>query len=221
MLRVFLAGAFALLMAISPPVLATAQEPDILVLDGERLALHTNPLTPLIKAKRITLPEPDVIWSGNWRGYVAHWSITGDRMVLSRIGVLYVPEGAAEGESAVPVNVLAQVFPEQDEVLAEWFSGTLIIPRGNLVKYVHMGYGSTYERYTILHIQSGMVVSREDLSADEYRKLRKERFAAYQKTSEYEKKLKDSRKKLSRRQAEDFLYQYDVEQYMSITPQSE
>ncbi|MGH8560276.1 MAG: hypothetical protein ACRESZ_23055 [Methylococcales bacterium] len=36
---------------------------------------------------------------------------------------------------------LATIFP--DKVFAHWDSGTIRIPRGKMLEYGHMGYGST------------------------------------------------------------------------------
>jgi hypothetical protein len=41
--------------------------------------------------------------------------------------------------------------------LAHWYSGTLRIPRGKLLRYVHGGYGSVYERDEMVQIERGVV----------------------------------------------------------------
>ncbi|WP_140909731.1 hypothetical protein [Cognatiluteimonas lumbrici] len=206
------------LLALSTPASATSQVPDKLILDGEQLSLATNPLASLIRTGRIKLPEPAEHWSSNWRGYVATWSIRDDRLLLTKIDVLLKPEHSKEDVDAVPVNVLPQLFNGEPEVFADWFSGTLIVPRGEIVNYVHMGYGSTYERYTVLHLAQGRLLSRQDLSATQYEALRRERFAACQKTTEYAKRLEEAREQLSPSGAEQFLYEFAVEEYMSVTP---
>lgn len=217
-MKFLLTSLFVALLAAASPVLATSQEPDNLILEGEQLSLATNPLSPLIQDGRIKLPEPAERWSSNWRGYVATWTVKNEQMLLSKIDVLLRPEGAAEGTDAVSVNVLPQVFPEQTEVPAEWFSGALVVPRGEVVNYVHMGYGSTYERYTVLRIEHGRVLSRRDLSTNEFENLRKERFSAYQKTAEYAARFKEAREQLSPSEAERFIYQFAAEEYMSGAP---
>jgi len=61
----------------------------------------------------------------------------------------------------VPLNIL---FPESSgAVVATWYSGRLVIPRGKQIEYVHMDYLSRYERYTIIDIKEGVVVSSEDV----------------------------------------------------------
>lgn len=44
------------------------------------------------------------------------------------------------------------------KVKADWFSGELRIPDGKMIKYVHMGYGSAYEREIILKVEAGKVI---------------------------------------------------------------
>ncbi len=217
-LKLLFANIGASLILVGQPAIATSQEPDQLVLEGEKLSLETNPLSPLIEAGRIALPEPAERWSSNWRGYVATWTVEGNQLFLEQLDVLLRQEGASEGAEAAPTDVLSRVFPGQAQVPATWFSGALIVPRGRSVRYVNMGYGSTHERYTVLRIESGRVVSRSDLNASEFEKLRKEKFAAYQQTLEYASRFKEARENLSKIDAEEFLYQYAVEEYMAIEP---
>jgi hypothetical protein len=44
-------------------------------------------------------------------------------------------------------------------VRADWFSGELRIPGGKMIQYVHMGYGSVYEREIILKVVDGRIAS--------------------------------------------------------------
>ena len=49
-----------------------------------------------------------------------------------------------EGKAA-PVG-FEKVFPGKTKPLkAEWFTGTLRIPQGKPIQYVHMGYQTVYE----------------------------------------------------------------------------
>jgi hypothetical protein len=40
-------------------------------------------------------------------------------------------------------------------VFADWFSGDITIPKGNMIEYVHMGYMSRYEKELVLTIENG------------------------------------------------------------------
>ena len=53
---------------------------------------------------------------------------------------------------------LATIFPDfPTRVFAHWYSGILRIPEGKRIEYVHMGYGSKYERDLLLNIDQGVV----------------------------------------------------------------
>ena len=67
---------------------------------------------------------------------VGTWSIEGNRLYL--IGLDTDDNGKKVG--------LEYLFPRHEKVFADWFSGELRIPYGNLMKYVHQGYASLYER---------------------------------------------------------------------------
>jgi len=208
----------AIAACLSTSAWATAQEPDELIIDGETLSLETNPLRQMIRSGSIKIPKADESWTSNWRGYTAKWEIHDNRLLLREINILRRPAGSDEKADAVATNVISDVFPNKNEVVANWFTGTLVLPRGKVVQYVHMGYGSIYERYTILHIKLGTIISREDLTNEQFQELRKQRFSAYRKTSEYAERYKDARKNLSADSAENFLYEYSVEEYMSVEP---
>ena len=129
----------------------TAQVPDLLLLDGERLALFTNPLEQYFAMGG---RKPGLRWSStaNWRCYVATWEVVNDRLYLIDI------EGDLEnGEPAS----LAAVFPGYaDRVFAHWYNGELRIPQGERTNYVHMGYHSTFERDLLITVVRGVLTQR-------------------------------------------------------------
>ena len=46
----------------------------------------------------------------------------------------------------------------RDILRRDWYSGTIRLPQGKLLNYVHGGYGSTYEQDVLLHIEQGVLV---------------------------------------------------------------
>jgi len=84
-----------------------------------------------------------------WRGYVGTWEIRDGRLYL--IGLAGTLKDGAEAN-------VATFFPNYpDRVFAHWYSGKLRVPQGKLLEYVHMGYGSTYERDLVISIEKGVV----------------------------------------------------------------
>ena len=56
---------------------------------------------------------------------------------------------------------LETVFPGYTErVFAHWFSGTLRLPQGQLLHYVHGGFGSCYEQDLLVDVTRGVVTAK-------------------------------------------------------------
>lgn len=54
---------------------------------------------------------------------------------------------------------LVDLFPGYTNcVYAHWYCGTLQIPQGGLLQYVHGGYASRYERDLLIEVENGLVI---------------------------------------------------------------
>lgn len=53
------------------------------------------------------------------------------------------------------------LFPGEESVFAGWFTGTIRIKQGKLLKYIHAGYESVYEEDLFLHFCEGILTGRE------------------------------------------------------------
>jgi len=105
-MRMLLAG---LLLVLAATAGATAQVPDRAFIEGRDDALDTNPLESQLR-DRPDFPPENVSWgTANWRGYVAHWAIDGDRLLLRRVEVRLYDSG---NESSSSVDLLARLFRE-------------------------------------------------------------------------------------------------------------
>lgn len=54
---------------------------------------------------------------------------------------------------------LEYLFPNQEKVFADWFTGELRVPYGKLVEYIHLGYESRYAKELFLEISKGILVN--------------------------------------------------------------
>ena len=50
-------------------------------------------------------------------------------------------------------------FPGKHEIFADWFSGEIRIPTGKLLKYIHLGYQSIFEKDIFLNFKDGILLS--------------------------------------------------------------
>ncbi len=91
-------------------------------------------------------------------------------------------------------SVLKEVFPKQKEIKVDWLTGLLVLPYGELVNYVHMGYGSTYENYILLEFNSGRLKNEKHFKYDEYERFKERQFQKFKQTDKYKKIKADLQK---------------------------
>lgn len=115
-------------------------------------------------------------------------------------------------------SVMSKMFPGEKEVFATWFSGHVVIPNGALVNYLHMGYGSTYEKYILLRVENGLIKRKWDTDTAGFIKFREAQFSAFKKTEEYRQALQQMSKggDLDASQNDNFLRAFYSERYMSM-----
>jgi hypothetical protein len=173
---------------------ATGQEPDILIMAGQKFKLFSNPLEAYFAEFPEKRPKSSVHNTGNWRGYVAYWEIKNNKLILTDITIdisTYDDKGQHRFSDK---SVLRNVFPGNDGIVADWYRGNLIIPLGAIRERVLMGYGSLYEKYTILKIINGKLALVKNMNTDGFIKFRKDQYAAFKKTAEYQKAYDELKK---------------------------
>lgn len=200
------------------PARATSQAPDVLFMDGAKYFIHSNPLEVYLKKYPGKRPKSGVTSSANWRGYVAVWEIDQDRLFLKDVTVL-ISKNTSDGKSwnAEPKSVFQEIFKTESRIPADWFTGYIVIPQGKMVSYVHMGYGSTFEKYIFLKVQKGILTKKWKTDMAGFEKFRREQFKAFKKTKEYQDKIAELKKErdLSPEFIENFLFQYESAVFMS------
>ena len=126
----------------------TTQAGEILSYNGEKTTIATEPLKPYLE----TRSDISFIFESTAlvRGYIGAWKIKNKKLFLvSLIGFI-------ENKERVDLNYL---FPNKKEVFADWFSGQIRIPEGNLVKKINIGYASVFERDRMLKFNKGILIS--------------------------------------------------------------
>jgi hypothetical protein len=152
--------ALSLLTAVA---YATAQVPDIISYEGKKRPLLTNPLESYFKEegrpKFFTSPGARV--TSNWRGYVANWEIADGTLYLVGLDSWICKGlGPDDCERADLKEIFGGKFRD-GKVKADWFTGDLRMSDGELLQYVHMGYGSVYERDIILSVAAGKITGKQ------------------------------------------------------------
>jgi len=124
----------------------TAQICEILIIGGERTSMAFCPPLPEVDGLIVIVPEEQ--WEERdshcrstacWRRYQGVWEIRdGSLWLVSLAGGLRLMSDRP--------------------ILADWFTGVMRVPQGEMLAYVHMGFGSVYERELHIKVESGRVV---------------------------------------------------------------
>ena len=202
-------------LVISAVALATAQVPDTIILNGKECSLNTNPLTPYLREQKWTRPVEALVSSANWRAYTAVWEIIDSQLTLKEVTIL-VSSGK---DGYAKKSILRDLFSKNETVVATWYSGTLIIPDGEMTQYVHMGYGSMHSHYQIARIKNGLLEEQLSLTEAEFRKYKQEKFQEFMKTSEYETSRAELLKEgidMSPEELNDFMMSFHAETYLAL-----
>jgi hypothetical protein len=137
---------------------ATAQFPDILVYKGDTLSLFANPLEQLFKddsiAPKFFRDKEGCNSTACWRGYQANWELINNELYLTGIYSCCYYKDSIKAD----LKALFEEKYHNGKVKADWFTGTIIVPKGKLTYYVHMGYESLYEKELALKIKNGILI---------------------------------------------------------------
>lgn len=141
--------------------MATAQIPDEIFVDNEWRPLHAEPLNRLLRQAPekggIALNPKPGRCTASYRGYQAFWRVVENRLYLEKV----VLDPCDKTPEAVNMEKL---FPGKPQpVQADWYTGVLIIPQGAAKREEYQGYVLDYERYVVMVVKRGEVVSRTDL----------------------------------------------------------
>jgi hypothetical protein len=126
----------------------TIQAGDILSYNGEKTTIATEPLKPYLE----TRSDVSFIFKSTAlvRGYIGTWKIKNKKLYLVTL------VGFIENNEKVNLKYL---FPNKTEVFADWFSGDIRIPEGDLLQNINIGYASVFARDRVLNFNKGQLIS--------------------------------------------------------------
>tara|TARA_B100000768_G_scaffold95334_1_gene89071 strand:+ start:571 stop:990 length:420 start_codon:yes stop_codon:yes gene_type:complete len=126
----------------------TIQAGDILSYNGKKTTIATEPLKPYLE----TRSDVSFIFKSTAlvRGYIGTWKIKNKKLYLVAL------IGFIENNEKVDFKYL---FPNKTEVFADWFSGDIRIPEGDLLQKINIGYASVFARDRLLNFNKGILIS--------------------------------------------------------------
>lgn len=131
---------------------------DIIKINGLQHHLASEPLEPYIKKwKKFKKINYNLTCTACRRGYIAEWEILDDKLYLTNISGIKVFH-------VEPIVKMSTLFPHsKGNIFATWFTGTLWVPMGKMLQYVHSGYASVYERDLVIAVDKGLVVGQKTI----------------------------------------------------------
>ena len=155
--NVLILFSFLLILPLSKSF-ATGQIPDRLIYKGDTLSIFANPLEQLYDNDSLR-PEffgktEACMSTACWRGYQAEWEIIENHLYLTGIYSCCYSEDSIKAD----LKKLFGVALIDGKVKADWFTADIIAPQGKLLYYVHMGYGSLYEKELELQFKNGQLL---------------------------------------------------------------
>jgi hypothetical protein len=119
----------------------TTQILERLIFDGEEASIASCPRVPIHPRVRRSDLKTSLIWSTACkRGYQGTWEIRAGRFYLAGLVGRFELVG-------------------DDPLLAKWFTGVLRVPRGEVLRYRLMGFGSAvFEEEVHVKVERGVVV---------------------------------------------------------------
>jgi len=125
----------------------TAQIKELLLYKGDKVGMATEPLCPYLKNRK----DINFLFRSTacLRGYLGIWELRDKELFIIKL------QACVEDYKKVDLNYL---FPDKSEIFADWFSGEIRIPQGEMLQYVHSGYESIFEKDLILKFKKGVLI---------------------------------------------------------------
>jgi hypothetical protein len=128
-----------------------AQIPEQLIFEGEKHQMFTEPLEDY-REQGGKFPKLVLSPTNLSRGYFGTWKIVDSCLHLIAIDAVLA--------SGKPADLVA-IFPAcGSTVFAGWYTGTIQLPQGKVLKRVSMGYCDVYERDLLLAFKKGILKTR-------------------------------------------------------------
>lgn len=127
----------------------TAQTPEVLIYKNLHLNIDCEPLQQYFQTF-INLPVFTFNDTDCYRGYKGKWEIKENKLYIIDLN----------GHTSKGYVNLNYLFPQKKEVFADWFSGVINIPQGEVLEYSRLTPIS-YEKYIVLTFENGVLVKEQ------------------------------------------------------------
>jgi len=129
----------------------TVQVAEIIRYKGKNKYMQTEPLQQYLEKEGRSFSSFD---SSCWRGYYALWEFNNNKLYLVElVNCLFKNK----------VDLQNMFNQNQEKVFANWYSGDIVIPTGELLEEGLFGIDNVYERNIILKFKNGILISEKEV----------------------------------------------------------
>ena len=151
------------LTALTLQGFATAQEADVVYVDGIAYALLARPIVQnetLFQSLQGLVDKEKGSRTSNWDGFKGYWTIANGQLLLDSVGYVSKKGDGYAMLDKCSFNRIFKAYLKHGHVVAKWVSGTLRYGRGDLVRYVHDGFDRNYVQETMADVLNGNVTKQ-------------------------------------------------------------
>ena len=151
------------LTALTLQSFATAQEADVVYVDGIAYALLARPIVQnetLFQSLQGLVDKEKGSRTSNWDGFKGYWTIANGQLLLDSVGYVSKKDDGYAMLDKRSFNRIFKAYRKHGHVVAKWVSGTLRYGRGDLVSYVHDGFDRNYVQETMADVLNGNVTKQ-------------------------------------------------------------
>jgi len=166
---------------------ATGQYPDKIIIDGKEYSIRNNPLEPYFEKHPDRKPKTNIMSSALHRGYIATFTLIDKKLYLIDIKINIKKKDSDKKWETKMVSVFNKVFPDEDKILMDLYSGVLI---------VHLDLEESYENRNrlLIEFENGIEQKKRTYGNDKYKEFMDVQFELYKKTEKYKTEFKELKK---------------------------
>jgi hypothetical protein len=127
----------------------TVQLDNKIIYKGKSYFTYSDPLAVYLSEKGIKVISD---CSACWSGYVGTWEIVGSKLFIAKIEPFFLDEA---DEKKIRMESL---FPCQERVFADWYTGEIHIGLGKVLYYTNVFHTPVCEEDLYIQIENGIEV---------------------------------------------------------------
>ncbi|NCQ58904.1 MAG: hypothetical protein GW794_13885, partial [Flavobacteriales bacterium] len=173
---------FLLLSFVFMDANATGQYPDKIIIDGKEYSIRNNPLEPYFEKYPDRKPTTNILSSALHRGYIATFTLIDNRLYLIDIKINKNKKDSDKKWETEMVSVFNQVFPDEDKILMDFYSGILVV-------YLNLEKSFENTSRLLIEFQNGIEQEKRTYGNEKYEEFMDAQFELYKQTDKYKKEF--------------------------------